>query len=195
MKTLGERIAHIQSKTGARCLQDAANIPQSTLSRYIRNQSVPPVDRVVAMATAGGVSAGWLAAGEDLPALQPSHPEQPSPITEAACHRITFSTEHMAALSNQPEQLRTYAQSSDAMHPTLQKDALTLIDTSQNSALEGIYLLEMMGQLSIRRLQPAPNGTLQVLSDNPAYQAHTLQPDELNNINIRGRVVWYESRC
>lgn len=195
MKTLGERIAHIQSKTGARCLQDAANIPQSTLSRYIRNQSVPPVDRVVAMAAAGGVSAGWLAAGEETATLEPNHPEQPSPIAGTACHRITFSTEFMTALSSQPERLRTYAQSSDAMHPTLHEGALTLIDTGQNSAFEGIYLLEMMGQLSIRRLQPAPNNTLQVLSDNPAYQTHTLQPDELNNINIRGRVVWYENRC
>ncbi len=195
MKTLGERIAHIQSKTGARCLQDAANIPQSTLSRYIRNQSVPPVDRVVAMAAAGGVSAGWLAAGEGEPAEQTTTFTGLTAITGEPCQKISFDPQYLSDLAGAPAQLKTYAQNSDAMHPTLQTGTLTLIDIEQNRAMEGIYLLEMMGQLSIRRLQPTPSNTLLVLSDNPTYQTHTLHSDEFQNIKIIGRVIWYETRC
>jgi len=195
MRTLGERIAHIQKKTGARCLQEAADIPQSTLSRYIRNQSVPPVDRLVAMAKAGGVSAGWLAAGEEDCSLQPSPPISLLPIGDQSGRTTAFSQQWLSGLPGRTKHLKSYYLQSDAMEPTIRKESLTLVDTSQTDMQEGIFLVRISEELVVRRLQFSPDRTLQLLSDNRSYPPHLLPPEQASLITIVGRIVWYETRC
>ncbi|MCV6587656.1 MAG: helix-turn-helix domain-containing protein [Marinobacterium sp.] len=195
MKTLGERIAYIQSRTGTRKLQEAAGIPQSTLSRYIRNQSEPSVERMVAMAKAGNVSAGWLAAGEGEAPANASGFLQLQSIREDSTGHILFDSNWLAQLAEDTNQLRTFRHRSDAMESTISQGSLIIIDTSQTTPCDSIFLLRLAGELSIKRVQAQPDGSLSLISDNAAYQTHTLLPDEQNLISIEGRVIWYETTC
>ncbi len=79
----------------------------------------------------------------------------------------------------------------ESMEPTISEGALLLIDTSQRTVGgDAVYVLRRDGHLYTKRLQRLYNGSVRVSSDNPAYVDETVPPDQVDRLDIVGRVVW-----
>lgn len=84
----------------------------------------------------------------------------------------------------------------DSMEPTMFPDDLVLVDTSQRAlAANAIYVLQFMGELLVKRIQSHLDGTVSIISDNTLYAPETVRGENLNSLNVVGRVVWYGRRA
>lgn len=77
----------------------------------------------------------------------------------------------------------------DSMEPTIRRDALVMIDTSQNRVAQQdmIWALAYAGAGMIKRVRRLPQDRYLILSDNPSVPP---QEAEADDIYIVGRVVW-----
>lgn len=77
------------------------------------------------------------------------------------------------------------------MAPNIKAGETLLMDTSgpafRNS---GIYLLDVEGERLIRRVQCRHDGSLVLISDNPAYQPDFVDKAASGKVTAIGRVVW-----
>ncbi len=76
----------------------------------------------------------------------------------------------------------------DSMQPTIQDSDIVLIDRSQDTPRMGdqIWAISFGGVGMIKRLRPRPDGSIAILSDNPAVPEDRAVDDEMF---IIGRVV------
>lgn len=89
-----------------------------------------------------------------------------------------------------PEALVLVEVRDDAMAPTLEAGDVLLVDTARAASREdGIYVVRGAGGPMPKRLQFGFDGTVRVLSDNPAYRPQALAPEVLERLDIVGRVV------
>ena len=78
------------------------------------------------------------------------------------------------------------------MAPTLEDSDLLLVDLSEpRFRHDGIYVLRRDNELEVKRLQRRPDGTLNVISDNPVYEPSVVASD---SVHIIGRVIWAAGR-
>lgn len=77
----------------------------------------------------------------------------------------------------------------DSMEPTLRRDDLVMIDTSQKRILmqDQVYALAYAGAGMIKRVRRLPGGRIQLLSDNQQVPVLDASEDE---VFIVGKVVW-----
>lgn len=87
-----------------------------------------------------------------------------------------------------PEQLFWTLGDGDSMEPTIRSGEVVLVDRSQQSLLsaDGIWAVAIGEIGRIKRLRPRPNGSVEILSDNPLVPPDIAVDGELHVI---GRVV------
>lgn len=66
----------------------------------------------------------------------------------------------------------------DSMEPTLRDGDYILIDENTTFGVNGIYAIQLGGQILIKRLQFKIDGTILIISDNTKYQIETFNPQE-----------------
>lgn len=66
----------------------------------------------------------------------------------------------------------------DSMEPTLRDGDYVLIDENTTFGINGIYAIQLGGQILIKRLQFKMDGTVLIISDNNKYQSETFNPSE-----------------
>ncbi|PTB82880.1 peptidase S24 [Methylophaga nitratireducenticrescens] len=95
-------------------------------------------------------------------------------------------------LHNSPGNLYLINIEGESMEPSLRPGDVVLVDHSDNTARrDGIYILRMGDALLVKRLQRLPGDIIKASSDNPAYQAFTIDlKKDSHEISIIGRVVW-----
>jgi phage repressor protein C with HTH and peptisase S24 domain len=94
-------------------------------------------------------------------------------------------------LGIEPARLTLEIAVGESMLPTIREGDLLLVDTGDDECSEyGIYVLEVRGQLLVKRVQRKLDGTLVLISDNEAYQPDTVPPELLPQVKVIGRVVW-----
>lgn len=64
----------------------------------------------------------------------------------------------------------------DSMEPTLKDGDYVLIDESKTFGVNGIYAIQLGGQILIKRLQFKMDGTVSIISDNTKYSSETFDP-------------------
>ena len=64
------------------------------------------------------------------------------------------------------------------MEPTLRDGDYVLIDENTIFGVNGIYAIQLGGQILIKRLQFKMDGTILIISDNTKYQSETFNPQE-----------------
>lgn len=81
----------------------------------------------------------------------------------------------------------------DSMHPTIMDSDMILIDTLQTrlNKSDRIWALSLFGAGAVKRLAPAGEGKIEVISDNPIVPNRIVPADE---IKLIGRVVWSSRR-
>ena len=77
------------------------------------------------------------------------------------------------------------------MEPTIHSGNTLLVDLSDKLLSDGsIYVLRVGDNLFAKRLQQRFDGTVELISDNKEYKDQVVKPDELDQLQIIGKVVW-----
>ena len=85
-----------------------------------------------------------------------------------------------------------YAQG-DSMEPNIYSGDSLLIDRNKNtvSSHGGVYVINYDGELYVKRVQKLLDGRVSVTSDNKDYLSIEISKNELEQLKIIGRVVWF----
>lgn len=83
----------------------------------------------------------------------------------------------------------------DSMEPTLKADDLILAELSHGRVNEdSIYVLNYDGYLKVRRIQRGINGSLLMTPDNGKYKEQEIDRDDIKDLPVVGKVIWYGRR-
>ena len=74
----------------------------------------------------------------------------------------------------------------------LLSDGDTVMIDHRRSSLEGeaVYVIRLDDHLYAKRLQRQFDGTIHIISENKAYRDMIVPKEQLNDLEIIGRVVW-----
>lgn len=198
-----------EAKGGVAVLAREANISQATLQRIVSGQEMKtPV--LLAIARATGVRLEWLATGEGP--MRAGEADAPSGTVavarydaRAAAGRRALSADarvieaiHFSeawvrtVLRRNPQDLAIIEAFGDSMEPTIKDGDVLMLDTAIADLVSGrIYVVDLGGELLVKRIQRRLNGSLLVLSDNERYPPEELQPSDAAPLRIVGEVVWH----
>jgi phage repressor protein C with HTH and peptisase S24 domain len=96
-----------------------------------------------------------------------------------------------SVLGVEPDRLLVETALGESMQPSIQDGDLLLVDTAEDRFRSfGVYVVEIAGERLVKRVQPKLDGSLTLISDNPAYEAEHIPPAQANDIHVIGRVVW-----
>lgn len=201
-------------------LARATGVSPSAFRKWLRGEAEPSRERLVALAQAAGVSVGWLASGEGPEprlrategssrtttadaldrrdyVLLPRRPEAAAagaefPPPPTAAEFIALRHEWVRSmLGIEPDRLLTETAVGESMLPGVQDGDLMLLDATENRFRSfGIYVLEIAGERLVKRVQPKLDGSLTLISDNPAYETEHIPPAQAADIHVVGRVLW-----
>lgn len=190
-------------------LARAVGVSDNAIYKWASGRGQPSLSSLVALAKAARVSIEWLATGEGAP----NHPKT-KPTSVQAGEYTLMPRFSLRATGGRPgiqsgrlvdyiavktewlhRRLNLDARSvllievaGDSMAPTTEDGDLALVDPREvRVGRDGVYLLKVGSELSVRRLQWRPDGKLIVQSDNPAYQTAVVAPE---SVNVLGRLVW-----
>jgi phage repressor protein C with HTH and peptisase S24 domain len=189
-------------------------VSDNAIYKWLSGRGQPSVANLVALADAAKVSLEWLATGREASVAKRSsnrgtdfneftfvaryeaaggNPRKELPRSEQVVDYLAFKKAWVQSrLNADPRNLLLIEAVGDAMAPTLEDADLLLVDLSEpRFRHDGIYVLRRDNELEVKRLQRRPDGTLNLISDNPAYQPAVVAGD---SIHIIGRVIWAAGR-
>lgn len=90
-----------------------------------------------------------------------------------------------------PQNLVLIDSRGDSMEPTIFNGDLLLVDRTPITSLSnGIYVMNMDGNLLAKRIEYLFDASIKIISDNARYSTQILTKDQAANLSIIGRVVW-----
>lgn len=186
-------------------------IPRRTLEYYLTGQSEPKVARCVDIAKAAGVDIGWLASGEGDKLKGTSVQFDPEgkyayvPLYDARCSAghgawnegakiltmLAFTAYSLRKQGLEPTKLSAIRVDGDSMEGML-SDGDTVMINHARRTLEGeaVYVIRLDDHLYAKRLQRQFDGSIHIISENKAYKDMIVPKQQLNELEIIGRVVW-----
>ena len=94
-------------------------------------------------------------------------------------------------LKSNPNNLFILSAESDSMEPTIQHDALLIVDKGIDRIItEGIYILRRGDTILIKRIRKLSEDTIELISDNPAYGKETIKLNNQPEITILGKAIY-----
>lgn len=214
--TFQERVNLIVKMSGGvPPLSRKSGLSDAVIRKWLAGQSDPSRANLVKLADSAGVLVEWLAAGrgpmrhnevpDDVAPEEEDFAYAPFYDVEASCGHgawnsheniismLAFRRDWLKAEGLDAKHLAAIRARGDSMEPTIQSGDTLLIDLRVTTPrADGIYIIEQEGGLSAKRIQRAPDGTLYIGSDNPAYREFIVRPD--TPLNIIGRLAWFGRR-
>lgn len=216
---IGTRIKTVSEKIGTRAKAAlTAGVSDDMLYRYIREESPPSFKAMAGLAAASGYSLDWMATGKgpmmsdqrdgdahtyDLGvefALIPRYSARSGSIpgtiieTESEIGRLAFRRDWLNKKGLKTGDLAVIRLCCDAMHPTIDDGDLALVDCRpihERPSCDGIYALQLDGSIVARRVQIDVIGDgLIIMSDNPVYEPQRISGDEIDALQVIGRIIW-----
>jgi phage repressor protein C with HTH and peptisase S24 domain len=129
----------------------------------------------------GIYSMGGNSAYEFIPALDSINHKPPM------IGGVLVSNSFVDSNSFNIDNLYCYSIHDNTMDPYIAPGEPILIDTAQNHITDGVFMLDMMGQHQIRRIQLRPDG-IWITADNKTYDPIIISESHLNKINLIGKV-------
>jgi len=186
---------------------EALGLPRDTYAKY-ETRSLLPHDLIDDVAQLTGRSIDFVLTGRgDGAPTRPANDDyaavprwsyaasaghgaiiEPEPEKQ---HEILFRLEWIRTITDAPiERLFALTVEGNSMAPTLMDGDLALIDRTRTQARsDGIYLINVDGELLVKRLQKSlTDGTWTIISDNPLYPSESGITRDL--LDIEGRVMW-----
>ncbi|MDD2336637.1 MAG: S24 family peptidase [Geobacteraceae bacterium] len=192
----------------------AIGISKNALSNHKSRGSLP-FEALFTFCVSNNISADWLFMGMGSPSkdkedeVSPCQHEKPVsanllelPYVRNDYHpggsaqNFVISSDWVKkVLDADPENLKMLTIFDDSMEPTLENGDQVILDckyaNNGKTFPDGIYALNIDGQLLVKRLQKLPKGVLRIVSDNSAYEPFQMNLDNNSDvINVVGRVVW-----
>jgi phage repressor protein C with HTH and peptisase S24 domain len=79
----------------------------------------------------------------------------------------------------------------ESMTPTIHSGDLLLVNTTDRAFSNfGIYVMEILGERLVKRVQRKLDGSLVLISDNATYEPDQVPPGQVKDVEVVGRVVW-----
>jgi phage repressor protein C with HTH and peptisase S24 domain len=194
-------------------LARAVGVSDNAIYKWVSGRGQPSMMSLVNLSKAAGVSVEWLATGRGAPTKAKADTHLSDSADAAAPPRtpmravngraplqnqqivdyLSFQAEWLQrALNLDQRNLMLVEVIGDSMSPTIDEDDLVVVDLRETRFRhDGIYVIRTGTDLAVKRLQRQPDGTLLIRSDNPAYEAAAVKPDE---VALLGRVVWIGGR-
>lgn len=209
------RLEKVIGNEPLRAFARRADMTDGGLRRYLYEGTIPPVDRALKLAQAGGVSFEWLVFGTGEQAKfhrvasNDLIPEQSGEFTTIPAYQVFASAGHGATITDEPlaepmafrsdwlrregfdpTKMAVIRAKGDSMEPTINDGDVILVRLKNGEApRDGLYVLRLDGGLFVKRLQ-FDLGGVRIISDNPLYQSRDLSKEELAELDLVGRVVW-----
>src|ERR1019366_9215396 len=115
-------------------------------------------------------------------------PPAPPPDSEYIAFRHDWIR---AAFHIKPADLALEIAVGESIKPTIQDGALLLVDPTDRTFTNfGIYVLEILGDRLVKRVQRKLDGSLVLISDNATYEPDQVPPARAKDVTVIGRVVW-----
>jgi phage repressor protein C with HTH and peptisase S24 domain len=115
--------------------------------------------------------------------------------SEQVVDHLAFRRPWLAREGLQEGKLALIQVRGDSMEPTIASGDLLLVDLrEQIPAEDGIYVMQTDAHLVAKRVQRLFDGSIYIKSDNQTYQPQQLTPDQVERLQIVGRVVWVARR-
>ncbi|WP_299197908.1 S24 family peptidase [uncultured Amphritea sp.] len=113
------------------------------------------------------------------------------PNSEQPSRRLAFRHKWLRYKGLSEKDLVLVFSRGDSMEPTISDNNTLMIDTSQRELSDGaIYVIRVNSHLVVKRVQTLLNRDIMLISDNTAYHPETLKPEQLNDLEVIGKVVW-----
>ena len=111
---------------------------------------------------------------------------------EQIVEALAFSEDWLRTRIKRPvEKLLVIEARGDSMEPSIRDGDLLLLDvSSQEISSSAIHVIEVEGELLVKRLERRLNGSILVHSDNPRYAPQELTKADRAGLRIIGQVVW-----
>jgi phage repressor protein C with HTH and peptisase S24 domain len=117
-------------------------------------------------------------------------PESPPPPTEVEFMALRHEWVQ-SVFGIEPDRLLMETAVGESMLPGIQDGDLLLLDATESRFRSfGVYVLEIAGERLVKRVQPKLDGSLTLISDNPAYETEHVPPAQTADIRVVGRVLW-----
>lgn len=113
------------------------------------------------------------------------------PSNEEPTRKLAFRHKWLRFRGLNPDSLVLVFAKGDSMEPTISDNNTLMIDTSQRDLSDGqIYVIRTDGHLIVKRIQKLWNKGILLLSDNKEYKEQQVEPNEADDLEVIGRVVW-----
>ena len=78
------------------------------------------------------------------------------------------------------------------MEPTIRDGDILVVDTSITTVRDNsIYIIVYSGNVLVKRVHLRRDGSLTLISDNDRYPPEDVPLDEVPDLHIAGRLMWY----
>ena len=186
------RLKQVIGKKSIRAFARECGLSDTVLRQYLSGQSEPTRPVLLTIARVAEVGLEWLVAGK------PSPEEVAEGLLKRYLYReaLAFEKDWLSTrFSVAPEDLLLASVKDDSMEPTLYSGDVILVDTTYRdpeAIAHGIYVLQLESRILVKRLQYLVGNTLRVLSDNPTYEAFSLDlSGDGSSLSIMGKVIWF----
>lgn len=113
-------------------------------------------------------------------------------LAEEITERLAFKTEWLRDMGLSPAHVGLVTCSGDSQDPIIKDGALMLVDLRQDQQIRSgnFYIIVLEGDVLVKRVNRRIDGSIELLSHNPAYPTEIVDSQQLDRLTIPGRVVW-----
>jgi phage repressor protein C with HTH and peptisase S24 domain len=113
-------------------------------------------------------------------------------VNEDAIELLAFHSEWLKSRHINPSFAKVLTAKGDSMEPTIRDGDILLVDTSIISVRDNaIYIVVYNGNVLVKRVNLKRDGSLVLISDNERHESEFVPLDEVPDIHIAGRVMWF----
>lgn len=170
-------------------LEDEVESKIGELIYFLRKRDLPAI-KLVLKDLAGLSDDGFV--------MVPRYDVRASAGTGVAIHsesivdHLAFKQDWITQMGLSKKDLALIEVQGDSMEPAIMHNDLILIDLRESKlSANGVYAIQHMGNLFVKRIQIRMDGSVVIKSDNPNYEPEVLLPAEAENLTVVGRVAWF----
>ncbi|MBA9854460.1 hypothetical protein DEE91_00915 [Ralstonia pickettii] len=157
-------------------IAESTGFPARPISVYSSLEELPPETTVLITHVDVALSAGN--------GRETWHIEEKEPLP--------FQADYIRRLDASPKNLVAVKVRGDSMETRLFNDDTVVVDRADKRipASGGVFAVVYAGEMLVKRLFKLPNGSIDIVSDNPKYKSLVVPPDQLEHVDIVGRVKY-----
>lgn len=113
-------------------------------------------------------------------------------LAEEITERLAFKTDWLREMGLSPKYCGLLTCSGDSQDPVIKDGALMLVDLRPDQQVRSgnFYIVVLDGDVLVKLVNRRVDGTVELISHNPAYPKEVIDSQQLDKLTIPGRVVW-----